>query len=98
MLRAERMGGSAAVPRISEFYGIVISMYHRDHAPPHFHATYGEFEAVVGIDPIRILDGRLPHRARGFVMEWAALHQSELRENWQKAQQRTPPARIAPLD
>jgi hypothetical protein len=31
-----------AVPRISIFYGIVIAMYYRDHAPPHFHAVYGE--------------------------------------------------------
>jgi hypothetical protein len=28
------------VPRISEFYGIVIAMYYREHGVPHFHATY----------------------------------------------------------
>jgi hypothetical protein len=34
------------VPRISEFYGIVIEMYFRDHPPPHFHARYsGEVNA-----------------------------------------------------
>jgi hypothetical protein len=25
------------MPRISEFFGIAIYMYYRDHAPPHFH-------------------------------------------------------------
>ena len=28
------------MPRVSEFYGIVIRMYHDDHLPPHFHAEY----------------------------------------------------------
>ncbi|MGI8549822.1 MAG: DUF4160 domain-containing protein, partial [Dehalococcoidia bacterium] len=32
------------MPRISTFYGLVISMYFNDHAPPHFHVTYGEYE------------------------------------------------------
>lgn len=44
------------MPRICQFYGIAIYLYYRDHAPPHFHAIYGEYEAVV--------EGRLPHRAR----------------------------------
>jgi len=29
------------MPRISMFYGIVVTMYSSDHAPPHFHARYG---------------------------------------------------------
>lgn len=32
----------AAVPRISEFYGIAIEMYCGDHPPPHFHARYAD--------------------------------------------------------
>ena len=37
------------MPEISRFLGIVIAMYYRDHAPPHFHAVYGEYEATVSI-------------------------------------------------
>ncbi len=37
------------MPRISEFFGIVISMYYNDHEPPHFHVSYAEHEAVVTI-------------------------------------------------
>lgn len=73
-------------------------MYYRDHAPPHFHARYGEFEVVVGIDPVRVIDGRIPRRARGLVFEWAAIHQDELRQGWAQAQQRQPPNRINPLE
>jgi len=32
------------VPELSRFLGIVITMFYRDHAPPHFHASYGEFD------------------------------------------------------
>lgn len=33
---------------ISMFFGIVIHMYIRgEHNPPHFHALYGEYEALV---------------------------------------------------
>ncbi len=37
------------MPVISRFLGISIVMYHRDYAPPHFHAKYGEAEATVEI-------------------------------------------------
>lgn len=86
------------MPRISEFYGIVIFMYHRDHEPPHFHARYGEHRAVIGIDPVRMMGGRLPTRARALVMEWASLHQAELQSNWQRVQRGEPLERISPLD
>jgi Domain of unknown function (DUF4160) len=37
------------MPTISAFYGILIQMFWSDHAPPHFHALYAEYEAVVDI-------------------------------------------------
>jgi hypothetical protein len=38
------------MPTICSFYGILIRMFFNDHAPPHFHARYGEFEATIDID------------------------------------------------
>jgi phosphomannomutase len=86
------------MPELSRFYGIVIHLRFGDHNPPHFHAAYGEYEASVSIENLAILAGRLPPRAAGMVIEWAALHQDELRECWQKAQQGQSIGRIAPLD
>jgi hypothetical protein len=37
------------MPELSRFLGIVIAMYYRDHAPPHFHAVYAEYEATINI-------------------------------------------------
>jgi hypothetical protein len=85
------------VPRISTFYGIVIAMYYRDHAPPHFHAIYGEHEATIVIESLDLLSGYLPTRALRLVLEWAKLHGDELGANWQKARDREPLDTIAPL-
>ena len=86
------------MPRISEFNGILIQMFHREHGPPHFHATSAEDEALIEIDPIRILDGRLPPRARRLVFAWAALHQPGLLDNWRRAMAKKSLQRIDPLD
>lgn len=85
------------VPRVSAFYGIVITMYYRDHAPPHFHAVYGEHEATIVIATLSVLTGKLPTRALRLVREWAELHRSELEENWDAARAREPLATIDPL-
>jgi hypothetical protein len=37
------------MPTISEFFGILILMFYNNHAPPHFHARYGEYEALIQI-------------------------------------------------
>lgn len=48
------------MPEVSRFYGIVIRMFFREHGPPHFHAEYGGQQAVVGIEDLTVLRGRLP--------------------------------------
>jgi len=73
-------------------------MYFDEHNPPHFHAIYGNREAQIGIDPITLLEGRLPNRAIGMVIEWAALHQTELSKNWQRMRNDLPPLKIDPLE
>jgi len=85
------------VPRISAFYGIVIAMYYRDHAPPHFHAVYGEYEATIVIATLSVLNGELPRRALRLVQEWSELHRAELEANWDAARVRAPLATIEPL-
>lgn len=68
-----------------------------DHLPPHFHALYGEHEAQIAIDGPRVLNGSLPPRALGLVIEWAAIHVEELLLDWELAAKRQPLNRIAPL-
>ncbi|WP_419940227.1 DUF4160 domain-containing protein [Candidatus Palauibacter sp.] len=86
------------MPEVCRFYGIVIRMYFREHGPAHFHAEYSGQEAVVGIEDLAILRGRLPPRALGFVVEWASLHQAELLAAWERARHHEAPGKIAPLE
>ena len=86
------------ISELRRFYGIVIRMYFDDHDPPHFHALYGGDEALVGIDSLAVLHGRLPPRAQGLVVEWASLRRAELREAWDLAKRIDSPGRIAPLE
>ena len=86
------------MPRICEFFGVVIYMYYNDHHPSHFHAEYAEHEALFTIDTLEILEGELPRRPRAFVVEWASLHREALRANWERARQGLPLQAIEPLE
>ncbi|HEY1932483.1 MAG TPA: DUF4160 domain-containing protein [Acetobacteraceae bacterium] len=61
------------MPELARFFGIIVMMFYDDHAPPHFHVRYGGQKAIVAIESLAILDGGLPPRALGLVMEWATL-------------------------
>ncbi len=85
------------MPELSRFYGIVIKMFYNDHNPPHFHAEYGSDAIVVDVNTLAVIGGRIPPRATGLVMEWAAQHQAELQQAWVQARNMEPLDRIAPL-
>ena len=86
------------MPSISTFLGITIYMYWREHNPPHFHAEYGEHLALIDIAKLEVLEGRLPRRALGHVLEWATEHQQELLDNWELCRKREHPKSISPLE
>jgi hypothetical protein len=71
------------LPEITRFYGIIIKLFFGDHPPPHFHAVYGEYIALVDINSLEIIEGDLPARARKLVVEWAGKYQDELKTIWQ---------------
>ncbi len=73
------------MPTISMFYGIKILMYYDEHNPPHFHAKYNEFKVLIGIKDLSVIDGYLPPKALGLVVEWALQHRDELMVNWDAA-------------
>ena len=72
------------MPTISYFYGIYIRMFVKDHQPPHFHAVYGEYEALVEIETGAVIEGKLPRAARSLVEQWASAHKEALLKNWQR--------------
>lgn len=86
------------MPTISQFFGIVIRMFFDDHAPPHFHVEYNEYKAVIRLEPLALVEGKLPPRALGMVMEWADQHRPELLDAWSHCAAKQTPNKIAPLE
>jgi hypothetical protein len=72
-------------------------MYYNDHPPPHFHAKYGDYEAVVDIQD-GVVEGRFPRRALRVVLEWYEIHMGELMDDWLLKEQRRPLMKIEPLE
>jgi hypothetical protein len=86
------------MPTISAFYGILIKMFFDDPTPPHFHAESGEYELMITISPIKIIKGDAPKRVKSMVLEWTALHQEELLQNWERCKNMQPSFSIDPLE
>jgi hypothetical protein len=86
------------MPEISRFFGIVINMYFDDHAPPHFHARYNDDNAVISIDTLEVIEGSMRSKELALVRKWAAKHQAELLEAWNKAEEYQAPGKIEPLN
>lgn len=85
------------MPTICSFYGIVIQMFWNDHGPPHFHAMYGEFEVLIDVRNLKIIEGGLPKRAMSLVLEWANENKEALMEDWLLCETRQMPKKIKPL-
>ena len=86
------------MPRISEFHGIVVYMYYDDHEPPHFHAYYGQHEAVIEIVEGTIARGYLPPHVARVVRRWLREYREEIEENWLLARDHQRLAPIPPVE
>ena len=83
--------GGVGDARVEQVFG------YNDHNPPHFHAEYNGEEACFEIATLKRIDGALPPRICGYVVEWALLHQSELQNNWHSLQMDGTFEKIMPL-
>ncbi len=73
-------------------------MFFNDKHGPHFHAVYGNYDAIINIADGEIMAGSLPPRARKLVLEWWKAHRAELEENWNRARNQQPLKPIKPLE
>lgn len=84
------------MPEISRFFGIIVSLFWRDHNPPHIHFTYGDYECSMSIVD-RVVDGKAPAKVIAKVNEWIDIHESEILSAWEKAQNGEKIEKITPL-
>jgi len=81
------------MPVIARFYGIIIKMYfsQSEHGIPHFHAVYGEYNAVYNIQTLEMMEGDMPTRAQRLIMDWASQYKQDLLHMWENNQFRQLP-------
>lgn len=84
------------MPEICRFFGIIIMMFADDHNPPHFHARYGDYEAIVTIEK-GIVKGAMPRNALKQIFRWMDLHKQDLIDNWVRLHNGEEPKQITPL-
>ncbi len=65
------------MPVIAKFHGIVMrTLYHRTFGT-HLHAIYGEDELVIGLKPVRIIQGEVPPWVKACALAWARQHEHD---------------------
>ncbi len=92
LLRRFEYWGGGAFHRMSEVpssQGLTLSF---------FHAMYGDAEVEIDLRTLGVIAGKLPPRALGLVMEWAAVHRAELLEDWELARLKKTLNPIPPLE
>ncbi len=84
------------MPRICEFYGIIIFMHltRKEHNPPHIHAYYGEYEATFYISSGEIMFGIFPKQGSNLVKQFIDKNRNELLEMWEKEEYK----KLPPID
>jgi hypothetical protein len=81
------------------FYGIIIRMYCSpgEHNPPHIHAYYQKYMAIIDIHSCDIKEGKLPPRQTKLVLAWVVIHKEELLADWELTSKGELPFAIEPL-
>jgi hypothetical protein len=74
--------------------GVTIMLYENEHPPPHFHAKFAEFQAVIDIEKVIVSRGKLPPNKTGAVLDWARSRQTILREAFELVRQKHKVGRI----
>ena len=65
------------MPVLAKSRGIVMRMLIDRTFGRHFHAIYGDSEMVIGLNPMRVIQGDVPAWVQGWALEWVKAHQSE---------------------
>ena len=87
------------MPALSSFYGIIVRMQNETgavHHKPHIHAVYGDDEIVLTIDG-ETLEGEFPNKQLKILQAWIAIHEEELKLNWELLQKGEGYIKIEPL-
>ncbi len=87
------------MPIISQFYGIIVSMYFDDkkkHNLPHVHIRYNEYKAIYDFEA-NLLEGKLPIKQTKLVEAWIIIRKEGLVTLWKLMEEEGKIFKIKPL-
>lgn len=87
------------MPIISQFYGIIVSMYFEDnnqHNLPHIHDRYNEHKATYDFEA-NLLSGQIPTKQTKLLEAWIIIHKEELITLWKLMEEEGKMFKIKPL-
>lgn len=74
--------------KLVQIGNIIIRIYANDHLPPHFHIM--KPDAVVDIENLEILRGKLSRRAEAEALAWARNNGNLIVDEWNRTNPRFP--------
>jgi hypothetical protein len=83
------------MPTVAIIDAVKIKFYYDEHPPPHFHAQYAEYEAMIDLDSLEIVAGALPRPQYRSVVAWSRTRKGELLRAWTRCRSDLTPGRIA---
>jgi hypothetical protein len=66
------------MPCLTKIQGIKLCVYSNDHVPPHIHALFGEYEALIAIREVEVIKGDIPNNKRRIAFEYVRANQQDL--------------------
>lgn len=70
--------------KLTNFGKVWVGVHARDHNPPHVHLKGAGVRAMVAIDPVTILRGKVPSDLWPQVQAWAIANRATLVAEWNK--------------
>ncbi len=71
------------MPIIATINYLIVRMYFKDHAPPHFHVEGDETNGLFAIQTLQMFEGNLSSKEQKIIKEWATDKQEILFEMWE---------------
>lgn len=71
------------MPTIAKIDGIKIQVF-ADHNPPHFHVVFAEYEILISIPGLEVLQGSMPRAQLDKALSWARVHMRDIENEWDR--------------
>ncbi|HEV2606057.1 MAG TPA: DUF4160 domain-containing protein [Microvirga sp.] len=72
------------MPTIAIIEGVRLTIYLKDHLPPHLHAIFAESEAQISIVTGEVLNGSLPKAKMRAVQTWLDANREQVAYIWRE--------------